>query len=97
MTEDKISSNNSAQNFFSGFLLGSVVAGVASYLTLTKSGRKTARELLRKAEQIGEEGQDYLEELIKAPNTQQVKQKAEKKISVIIDKLKHEVKAAKKS
>jgi len=97
MTEDKINNNNGPQNFFSGFLLGSMVAGIASYLTLTKSGRKTARELLRKAEQIGEEGQDYLEELIQQPNTQQVKQKAEKKISGIIHKLKHEVKAAKKS
>ncbi len=72
-----------AQNFFSGFLLGAVVSSVTCYLTLTKSGRKTAREILRRAEQIGEEGQDF-------------KKKTEKKIDGIIGKLKHEVRAVKK-
>lgn len=99
MTDQQNQTNSSSgiQNFFSGFLLGGLVSGIAGYLVLTKSGRKTARELLRKAEQIGEEGQDYLEELLEKPNVAKVKQKTEQKITGIIDKLKHEVKAAKKS
>jgi len=89
--------NSGVQNFFSGFFLGGIVASTVCYLTLTKSGRKIAREFLRKAEQIGEEGQEYLDELIKQPDAREIKQKAETKISGIIKKLKHEVKSTKKS
>ena len=89
-------SNSSTQNFFSGFLIGAVVAVSTSYLTMTKSGRKLARELLRKAEEIGEDGAEYFEEIANSPKTAKLKQKTGKKINNIIDKLKHEVKAVKK-
>jgi len=90
------SENNNTHNFFSGFVLGSVVTSVACYLTLTKAGRKTARELLRKAEKIGEEGQDYLEELIDNIDTDEIKEKSQKKIGGIINKLKRKVGFVKK-
>lgn len=97
MSEISKTQSEGIQNFFSGFLLGAMVTGVTSYLTLTKSGRKIARELLRKAERIGEDGQEYLEDLLDKPSVVKTKQKAENKISGIIHKLKHEVRAVKKS
>jgi gas vesicle protein len=89
--------NNASQPFFSGFLLGGVVSSVVCYLSFTKTGRKIARELLRKAEEFGEEGQEYFEDLVSSPKTQKVKRKAEQKIGGIINKLKREVKFTKKS
>ena len=72
------------------------MASVGFYLTMTKAGRKVARELLIKAEEIGEDGVDSLDEFMNSPKVSKLKQKGAKKIDGIIDKLKHEVKAVKK-
>jgi len=95
----KNTSENSSttQNFFSGFLLGAAVAGAGFYLTMTKSGRKLAREILKRTEELGEEGHLLLEDLSNSPQVGKVKKQAGKRIEGIIDKLKQEVKSVKKS
>ena len=89
--------NSSSQNFFSGFFIGAIVSGVGFYLTMTKSGRKIAREILRRAEELGEEGRDLLEEASAKKEVKEIKKKAERKIDGIMDKLKQEVRSVKKS
>jgi gas vesicle protein len=89
--------SSSTQNFFSGFLLGAAIAGAGFYLTMTKSGRKIAREVLKRTEELGEEGNLLFEDLSNSPLAQKVKKHSGKKIEGIIDKLKQEVKSVKKS
>ena len=65
------------------FLLGScwgILAVGASYLYMTKSGRKLSLSLLKYAEDFGERGEDHIEE----------------KLSTIVEKLKSGSKALKK-
>jgi|GEM_PF-1389069 len=88
---------SSVQNFFSGFLLGALIAGGGFYLTMTKSGRKIGREILKRAEELGEEGHFLLEDLSDSPQVQKIKKQSGRKIAGIIDKLKLEVKSVKKS
>lgn len=74
-------STSGAPSFFTGFVLGGVLAVGASYLYMTKSGRKLSRTLLKYAEDIGERGE----------------MQAEEKLSSIVEKLKSGSKALKKS
>ncbi len=74
-------STSGAPSFFTGFMLGGILAVGASYLYMTKSGRKLSLSLLKYAEDFGERGEDHIEE----------------KLSTIVEKLKSGSKALKKS
>ncbi len=86
-----------SQSFMTGFLLGGIVASVGFYLTMTKSGRRVAKELLKAAEEVGERGEEYLTEIAESPAVKEVKKEAGEKLTGIIGKLKSELKAATKS
>lgn len=82
---------NSSQGFFSGFVIGGVVSGLAFYLTMTEPGRKITRALLRKSEELGEKGEDYLQSLLEEQTTGGAKQKGQKKIKKVMNQLKGEI------
>ena len=83
--------NQPSQGFFSGFMIGSLVSGLGFYLTMTESGRKTARAILRKSEEFGEKGQDYLQSLLEEQTTSTKAKKSQKKIKKVINQLKGEI------
>lgn len=97
----------SEKGFLTGFFLGSVVAFGAGYLTFTKSGRALTKQLLKAAEELGERGEEMLENVesmdIDEVGELVVKKKEEAKstMSSLIGKLKgesaHEKKSAKKN
>lgn len=102
MTEENNTTSNN-QGFLTGFLIGSMVSGLGFYLTMTKAGRKMAREILRKAEELGDKGEDYLKEILEDKSFVEIKEQAEfkktkaaKKITGIINKLTSEAKTLKK-
>lgn len=75
-----------SQGFFTGFVAGATVAASICYLTLTKSGQRLAKSILKYAEELGEKGEEFLLESGKSKHD----------IGSIINKLKS-VKTTKKS
>ena len=85
------------QSFITGFITGAMVSGAGFYLAFTKSGRKLAKQVLQYAEEIGEKGEIAVQEVAGSNEFQEIKEKTNKKIGNIVDKLKLELKDVKKA
>ncbi|MFA6005373.1 MAG: YtxH domain-containing protein [Patescibacteria group bacterium] len=83
--------NHQEGNFFTGMIMGCVLGAGAVYLTMTKEGRKIAHALLNAAEELGEKGEVYYQELVSETEKTAVKDKdtgSKVKIKTLMEKLK---------
>ncbi len=97
MAKNSNKDENQSQNFFTGFVLGGIISAAGFYLTMTKSGRKISKGLLKHAEEFGEKGEEYFENFMETPLVAKTKEAAGTKINNIIGKLKTELRSAKKT